>query len=215
MGSGPKREGPTVDVRGGCKRRILPTVTIRPQEIASALTNILNPFVIFTALFALVAFLEAGAYRGFLYLAVELTAAAAVAGYVLFMRRRSRVGDFWISTRAERLAPAVFLLAAFVALLAALVLLDAPQNLSLLTLSMGLASAAVAGITLLWKASAHCTVAGHAAAVGLLLLGPLGFAFLLVLPLVLWSRVTLKAHTLSQTLTGAAVGAGFAVLFLA
>jgi membrane-associated phospholipid phosphatase len=193
---------------------MLPTVTIRPQELARALTNILNPFVIFTALFALVAFAEAGIYRGVLYLAVELAAAAAVAGYVLFMRRRSRVGNFWISTRAERLTPALFLLAAFVALLTALVLLDAPQNLSLLTLSMGLASALVAGITLLWKASAHCTVAGHASAAGLLLLGPLGFAFLLVLPLVLWSRVTLKAHTLSQTLIGAAVGAGFAVLFL-
>jgi membrane-associated phospholipid phosphatase len=202
-------------MHGGCKRSILPTVTIRPQEIAHALTNALNPFVIFTALFALVAFAEAGAYRGVLYLAVELTAGAAVAGYVLFMRRRSRVGDFWISVRAERLSPAVFLLAAFVALLAALVLLDAPQNLTLLTFSMGLASAGVAGITLLWKASAHCTVAGHAAAAGLLLLGPLGFVFLVVLPLVLWSRVTLKAHTLSQTLAGAAVGAGCAVLFLA
>ncbi|HZC83199.1 MAG TPA: hypothetical protein VE194_02135 [Rubrobacter sp.] len=202
-------------MRGGCKRSILPTVTIRPQKLAHALTNALNPFVIFTALFALVVFVEVGVYRSVLYLAVELTAAAAVAGYVLFMRRRSRVGDFWISTRAERLTPALFLLAAFVALLGALALLDAPQNLFLLTLSMGLASAAVAGITLLWKASAHCTVAGHAAAAGLLLLGPLGFVFLLVLPLVLWSRVTLKAHTLSQTLTGAAVGAGFAVLFLA
>ncbi len=202
-------------MRGGCKRSILPTVTIRPQELANALTNALNPFVIFTALFALVAFAKTGAYRGVLYLAVEFTAAAAVAVYVLFMRRRSRVGNFWISTRAERLTPALFLLAAFVALLAALVLLDAPQNLTLLTLSMGLASAAVAGITLLWKASAHCTVAGHAVAAGLLLLGPLGLIFLLVLPLVLWSRVTLKAHTLSQTLAGAAVGAGFAVLFLA
>jgi membrane-associated phospholipid phosphatase len=204
-----------VDVRGGYRRSILPTVTIRPQQLARALTNALNPFVIFTALFALVAFAEAGAYRGVLYLAVELTAAAAVAGYLLFMRRRSRVGDFWISARAERLSPAVFLLAAFVALLAALVLLDAPQDLTLLTLSMGLASAVVAGITLLWKASAHCTVAGHAAAAGLLLHGPLGLVFLLVLPLVLWSRVILKAHTLSQTLAGAAVGAGFALLFLA
>ena len=202
-------------MRGGCKRSILPTVTILPQKLARALTNALNPFVIFTALFALVAFAEAGAYRGVLYLAVELTAAAAVAGYVLFMRRRSRVGDFWISARAERLTPAVFMLAAFVALLAALVLLDAPQNLYLLTLSMGLASAAVAGITLLWKASAHCTVAGHAAAAGLLLLGPPGIVFLLMLPLVLWARATIKAHTLSQTLAGAAVGAGFAVLFLA
>jgi membrane-associated phospholipid phosphatase len=214
-GHGPKREGRTVDMRGSCKHSILPTVTIRPQELAHALTNALNPFVIFTALFALAAFAEAGAYRGVLYLAVELTAGATVAGYVLFMRRRSRVGDFWISVRAERLTPAVFLLAAFVALLAALVLLEAPQNLTLLTFSMGLASAGVAGITLLWKASAHCTVAGHAAAAGLLLLGPLGFVFLLVLPLVLWSRVTLKAHTLSQTLAGAAVGAGCAVLFLA
>ena len=202
-------------MRGGCKRSILPTVTIRPQELARVLTNALNPFVIFAALFALVAFAEGGAYRGFLYLSVELTAAAAVAGYVLFMRQRSRVGDFWISARAERLSPAVFLLAAFVALLAALVLLDAPQDLTLLTLSMGLASAVVAGITLLWKASAHCTVAGHAAAAGLLLLGPLGLVFLLVLPLVLWSRVILKAHTLSHTLAGAAVGAGFALLFLA
>jgi membrane-associated phospholipid phosphatase len=202
-------------VRGGYKHSILSTMTIHPQELARALTNALNPFVIFTALFALAAFAEAGAYRGFLYLAVELTAAAAVAGYVLFMRRRSRVGDFWISARAERLTPAVFLLAAFVALLAALVLLDAPQDLTLLTLSMGIASTAVAGITLLWKASAHCTVAGHAAAAGLVLLGPPGCVFLLVLPLVVWSRVKVKAHTLLQTLAGAAVGAAFAVLFLA
>jgi membrane-associated phospholipid phosphatase len=67
---------------------------------------------------------------------------------------------------------------------------------------------------MLWKASAHCTVAGHAAAAGLLLLDPLGLVFLLVLPLVLWSRVILKAHTLSQALAGAVVGAGFALLFL-
>jgi hypothetical protein len=202
-------------VRGRCTRSILPTVTSRPQRLARALTNALNPFAIFTALFALVALAEAGAYRGAIYLAVELTAAAAVAGYVLVMRRRTRVGDFWISTRAERLTPAVFLLAAFVALLGVLALLDSPQNLFLLTLSMGLASAAVAGITLLWKASAHCTVTGHAAAAGLLLLGPLGFAFLLALPIVVWSRVTLRAHTLPQALAGATVGAGFAVLFLA
>ena len=183
--------------------------------LARAVTNALNPFAIFTVLYALVALTEASVLRGILYLALELISAAAVAGYVLFMRRRSRVGDFWISARAERLVPALFLLAAFVALLVALILFDAPQNLFLLTLSMGLASATVALITLLWKASAHCTVAGHAAAAGLLLLGPLAIVFLLALPLVLWSRVALKAHTLSQVLAGAAVGAGFAILFLA
>lgn len=186
----------------------------RTPALARALTNALNPFFIFTALYAFAAFAEAGPGGAVLYLALELLAAAAVAGYVLFMRRRRRVGDFWISARAERLAPALFLLAAFVALLGALTVLDAPRDLFLLTLSMGLASATVALITLLWKASAHCTVAGHAAAAGLLLLGPPGVLFLLFLPLVVWSRVVLKAHTLPQALAGAAVGIGFAVLFL-
>jgi hypothetical protein len=189
-------------------------MNISPQNVARTMTNALNPFAIFTLLFALAALEEAGVVRGLLYLTLELLAAAAVAGHVLLLRRRSRVGDFWISARAERVMPAVSLLAAFVALIVVLVLLDSPQNLFLLTLSMGLASAAVAGITLLWKASAHCTVAGHAAAAGLLLLGPLGLLFLVALPLVVWARMTLKAHTLPQALAGAMVGAGFAVLLL-
>ena len=147
-------------------------------------------------------------------MALELSAAAVVAGYVFLMRRRKRVGDFWISARAERLIPALVLLSAFVALLVALTLFDAPRDLFLLTLSMGLASAAVAAITLLWKASAHCAVAGHAATAGLLLLGAPGVIFLFALPLVVWSRVTPTAHTLSQALAGTVVGAAFAALFL-
>ena len=185
------------------------------QTLAHAVTNILNPFVIFTALYALVAFAEADPGDAALYLALELFAAAAVAGYVFLMRRRRRVGDFWIYARAERLVPAIVLLSTFVLLLAALYLLAAPEDLFLLTLSMGLASAAVAVLTLLWKASAHCAVAGHAAAAGLLLLGLPGLLFVLVLPLVVWSRLSLTAHTPAQVLAGSAVGVGFAVVFLA
>ncbi len=184
------------------------------RTLAHTLTNVLSPFAIFTALFLFVALAEAAVSPALLYTGVELLAAAAVAGYVLLMRRHSRVGDFWISARAERLTPALFLLTAFVGLLVILRLLGAPENLFLLTLSMGLASATVALLTLLWKASAHCTVAGHAAAAGLLLLGLPGVIFAVALPLVIWARVTLDAHTLPEALAGAAVGAVFAVLFL-
>jgi membrane-associated phospholipid phosphatase len=185
------------------------------RTLARAFTNVLNPFAIFTALYALVALSEVDTSRALRYVALELLAAAAVAGYVLLMRRRSRVGDFWISARAERLTPALFLLAAFVALLVALALLEAPENLLLLTLSMGLASAAVALVTLFFKASAHCTVAGHAATAGLLVLGPAGIIFAVALPLVGWARVTLGAHTTSEAIAGAAVGALCALLVLA
>ena len=190
-------------------------MTSRPSPLAGAVTNVLNPFVIFTALYALVASAEAETLSALLYVALELLAAAVVAGYVLLMRRRKRVGDFWISARAERLAPALVLLSTFVALLVALYSLEAPRNLFLLTHSMGLASAVVAAVTLLWKASAHTAVAGHAAVAGVLLLGAIGSAFVLVLPLVVWARVRPGAHTLSQTLVGAGIGAALAVLFLA
>lgn len=185
------------------------------QRAARLLTNVLNPFFIFTVLYALVAFSEASAIWAVLYLGIELVAAAFVAGYVFALRRRSRVEDFWISTRAQRLVPALVLLGAFVTLLGTLVLLDSPVALVRVTLSMGLASAAVAAVTLFWKASAHAAVAGHAATAGLLVLGPLGLVFALILPAVLWSRVAAEVHTLLQALAGAVTGAIFALLFLA
>lgn len=186
------------------------------QRAARLLTNTLNPFSIFTALYAFMAFSEAAtALQAILYVAAELVAAAIVAGYVLLLRRGGRVGDFWISTRSQRVTPALILLAAFAALLIVLILLAAPGTLLRATLSMGLASATVAAVTLLWKASAHAAVAGHAAAAGFLILGLPGLLFLFVLPAVLWSRVAAGAHTLPQTLAGAGVGAAFALLFLA
>ena len=184
------------------------------QRTARLLTNALNPFFVFTALYILVALQESSVPRAILYVGVELVAAAFVAGYVFLLRRRRRVGDFWISARAERLTPALILLGAFIILLGALVLLGAPGSLFLTTLSMGLASATVAATTLFWKASAHSAVAGHAVAAGLLVLGPLGIVFALVLLAVLWSRVASGAHTLPQAFAGAGVGATFALVFL-
>lgn len=189
--------------------------TGKRYRAARLVTDALNPFLIFITLFAAAAFAHASPGRALLFVAVELIAAGAVAGYVLVMRRRSRVSGFWISNRAERLIPAVVLLGAFVGLLLALYLLDAPASVFRTTLSMGLAAATVAAITLFWKASAHCAVAGHAAIVGPLLLGPAGLVFTLTLPLVAWSRVDLEAHSLLQALAGAGIGAAFALVFLA
>src|ERR687892_532245 len=62
--------------------------------LARVLTDVLNPFAIFTALFFAVALAESQVSRALLYTGVELLAAAAVASYVLLMRRRARVGDF-------------------------------------------------------------------------------------------------------------------------
>ena len=186
------------------------------RNAARLLADVLNPFSVFTALYALVAFSGASPARAVLYVAVEIAAASLVALYVFALRRGRRVGDFWLAARSERLVPALFLLSTFAGLLIALYLLVAPETLFFATFSMGLAATSVAALTLFWKASAHAAVAGHAAATSLLVLGPLGVVvFALVLPAVLWARVAAGAHTLAQALAGAATGAAFAFLFLA
>jgi membrane-associated phospholipid phosphatase len=192
----------------------MPPRPTRIEALAATVTDALNPFVLFTALYALVASSEAGYPRALLYIVVELAAAGAVAGYVLMLRRRSQVEDFWISRRAERLFPAAVLLLVFAGLLAALYALGAPDGLLLATLSMAVASALSAAVTFAWKISAHSAVAGHAAAAGLFLLGPLGLLFVCALPVVLWARVFLKAHTPQQALAGAALGALCALAIL-
>ena len=190
--------------------------TQRPAgRAARLLADALNPFSVFTALYVLVAFSEASPAPAALYVTVELAAASLVALYVFALRRGRRVGGFWLPGRRERLVPALFLLSAFAALLVSLALLSVPQALFYATLSMGLAAASVAALTLFWKASAHSAVAGHAAAAGGLILGTLGLPFAAILPLVLWARVASGAHTLPQVLVGAGVGATFALLFLA
>ncbi|MGH3087307.1 MAG: hypothetical protein ACRDSJ_08315 [Rubrobacteraceae bacterium] len=184
------------------------------RTLARILTNVLNPFVIFTVLFAALSFSEVRFLTGLGYVFLELLAAAFVAGYVFLMRRKKRVGEFWIPTRSERIVPAIFLLSSFAGLLVALFAFGAPDALFFLTLSMGLASGTVALMTFFWKASAHSAVAGHAAMAGTLLFGVLGAVFVLVLPVVIWARTRPGAHTISQTLVGAFVGGVFAFLFL-
>ncbi|BBL80149.1 hypothetical protein RxyAA322_20030 [Rubrobacter xylanophilus] len=181
---------------------------------ARAVTDLLNPFTVFTALYAAAALSLSGLPGALLYLVAELLAAASVAGCVLLLRHRGLAGNFWLSGRAERPLPAAFLLAAFAALLTVLVVLDAPGELLRLTLSMGLASAAVALLTLRWKVSAHCTVAGHAAAAGLLVFGAWGLPFAALLPVVIWARLALGAHTPAQALAGAGTGAGAALMLM-
>jgi membrane-associated phospholipid phosphatase len=185
------------------------------RSAARLLADALNPFSVFTALYALVAFSETNPARAALCVAVELAAASLVALYVFALRRGRARGRF-LALRPQRTPrPRALSPLRLRRVADSPVRPRCPETLLHVTLSMGLAAVSVAALTLFWKASAHAAVAGHAAATGLLVLGPIGLVFALVLPAIVWARVASGAHTLPQALAGAAVGAAFALLFLA
>lgn len=61
-------------------------------------------------------------------------------------------------------------------------------------------------ITTQWKISIHTTGLSGPVCALIILLGPIGALFGLIYPVLIWSRVTLKKHTMAQAITGGVLG---------
>ena len=67
-------------------------------------------------------------------------------------------------------------------------------------------------ITFKWKISVHTTGLSGPVGALILLLGPIGALFGILYPILIWSRVTLKKHTLAQAIAGGVQGFFLTVL---
>lgn len=180
----------------------------KPQTIAKRLGQVLNPFALFTALFALVAAFTAASWQAaMLYMAMELIAAGSVVASLMHRTAAKTASDFWLKVREERKVPALVLLASATALQIALIVFGAPRELVFLMGSMLGTALVLALVTLVWKASAHSAVAAHAAVWGVAVLGVGGLAFVVTVPVVMWARVMQNRHTPAQVVAGAAAAA--------
>jgi membrane-associated phospholipid phosphatase len=125
--------------------------------------------------------------------------------------RRGQWDDRYVGAKRPRLIVLAFILASVAAGLALLIGLGAPSELSGYIGCMLASVAVLAAITMVWKISIHCAVAGGSVTILTLLFGPwLVPAYLLVV-LTGWSRVVLKDHTTAQVIAGSLLGAAAAV----
>lgn len=137
-------------------------------------------------------------------------------GFVLWLLQQGKVSDYNLTQREERFWPMVVSMAS--ALVGWLVLrqMQAPALLLALAATNLAQSVTYFFITLRWKVSIHSAVAAGLAVLGSAVAGGTVWALVLAVPLVAWSRVVLRRHTLAQTVVGAAIGSlffAFALLF--
>jgi membrane-associated phospholipid phosphatase len=125
---------------------------------------------------------------------------------LVWLVQRGKIEDLDVRVREQRIQPFA---SAIVGGAAAWVVLQLGSAPSLL-ISMAAASCShlvlLLGITLYWKISVHCAVAGALAAISWILLGQ-ALVPALGVSLVAWSRVCLNRQTLSQSVAGALLGA--------
>jgi membrane-associated phospholipid phosphatase len=135
--------------------------------------------------------------------------------YVVWKVQRGEIADLDLFVREQRLKPYLITLLSSAFALAVIYFGQAPRLLFILAAMIGLMILLLFVVTLWWKISIHCAAAAMLATLTLGLIGPSAALIVLGLPLVVWSRVHLRRHTVLQTLLGSGVGVLVSVAALA
>jgi len=129
----------------------------------------------------------------------------AIAVFIFFAVRKKIFSDWDVSKREQRpLLFSAFLILGFIYLIS-LFIFHAPRILFIVTISVICGVIIVGVINKKIKASLHVATAS-ALVLGLILAYKAYYFLLLLIPIVAWSRVTIKRHTLYETIIGGIVG---------
>lgn len=175
------------------------------RRVASLVSNVGSPPVVMSATIMLMVFKIAGSVAwiwGAIYVVLGVLIPFL---YVVWSVVRGQITDIHIRLREQRRRPLlVVVICAGVGWLV-LALGAAPRAMTAVAASIWLQTVVVFFVTLRWKISVHTAAAASGGTLIWMLLGT-ALPFLLIVPLVAWSRVRLRHHTLLQTLAGALLG---------
>ena len=176
--------------------------------IAQWISIIFHPFVMVGVMVGAAAAARQGAQGA--VRAVAVTALFTIVPLAVLMWRQVRRGQWQnvdASNRAERPILYLTLGCALVALLAYLMLLRT-QSFMVRGVLVTLGMMAMCAIATWWiKVSLHMAFATLAATGLALMRSPAGYALLLALPILMWSRLTLERHSPVEVALGTIIGA--------
>jgi membrane-associated phospholipid phosphatase len=193
---------------------------IRPRvwiDVARIFSTVCNPFLTSLALFVILAGARSHGTNDFwvlLFNSIAFTSLGPML-YIFWCYATGKISDLDMSVRAER--QQVF--GAFVIFYALgtidLVLIHAPRFMSAAMAGFTASSLIVQLITRYWKISTHAIGITAPLVALTYLFGREPLPFMVLIPIVGWARVYLRAHTLLQVVAGTALGAVSTVIFFA
>ena len=192
----------------GRRRRVL-------TDLARIFSTVLNPFLTALALFVIVAHEKAKDTPTFWFLLFTSTFFTSIGPmlYVLWLYATDQISDLDMSVRSER--ERVFFIFVVFYFIGTLVLLGVHAP-ALLTASMAVytgAALVTQYITRYWKISTHALGISAPLVVMIYLYHLQPLPFLVLIPIVGWSRVWLRAHTVLQVAAGTALGIVSVLIF--
>ena len=181
-------------------------------KIAKAISTFTNPPIICIPLFLIISIVlsfENGVFNLSKFILLEtisiVFASILPMAIIVFWAKKLNT-DSDISNREDRFTPLIVgVVSYFIGFLISLVL-NADNFLTVLLLCYSVNTFIVMLITTKWKISVHTTGLSGPVGALILLLGPIGALFGILYPILVWSRVLLKKHTMAQAICGAVQG---------
>ncbi len=131
--------------------------------------------------------------------------------FLVWQVRHGRVTDLDVQLREQRKGSLLVTIAGFGVSWLVMRIGEAPPVLTAMAGAGFVQWLVIFAITLRWKISAHTTSAAGATMLILRVFGLAAVPLVISIPLIAWSRVKLRRHTLGQTIAGALLGSGVIV----
>jgi hypothetical protein len=143
---------------------------------------------------------------------ISLIFASALPMAIILLWAKKLNTDSDISNREDRFTPLIVGIISYFIGFLVLLTLGIDDFLTALLLCYSINTGVILLITTKWKISVHTTGLSGPVAALILLLGPIGALFGILYPILIWSRVLLKKHTLAQAIAGGVQGFFLTVL---
>ena len=185
------------------------------RDLARILSTIFNPFLTALALFVILARVSAHStfeFWGLLFLSTFFTSIGPML-YVFWLYSTERISDLDMSVRHEREMVFSTFVVFYLAGAVALWMVHAPALMIAAMLGYFASTFVVGYITRYWKISTHALGITAPLVALTLLYGHQPLPFLVLVPMVCWARVYLRAHTVAQVVAGAGLATVTTMLF--
>lgn len=177
------------------------------QRAALTISYILMPTTFAVVAFPLLVFLTPqNSDRAVIVVVSVLFGAVLPFLYLLLLLRRQRVTRLDVPVREQRTIPYLVTVVIYFAGSVLLYVLGASVIVYALMLCYATNTLVISAINTRWKISAHAMGASGPLTALAVTFGWLVLPFFLIVPIVAWARVELKAHTRAQVVAGAFLG---------
>ncbi len=178
------------------------------HRLANVISWVISPIIVAPAVYIAIVMLGYGGdVKSISYLTV-LFVSSTIAPILLIsgLKKIGRISDYNITFREQRFLPLLVLIAVNALGYEFMKQLNPPRLLTGILLFNAVNTVFILLVTLQWKISIHLFTFSSSVALLFMQFGVVSLWLLLLVPVLMWSRIELKAHNFMQTLVGALVG---------